>query len=203
MMKKNNINCLFLDIGNVLFYFDPAIALKKISCITGREISLIVSQMEKPTDDFERGLINSDEYYKIFVSLYGNIIGFKEFSSIYNNIFTPNYSLLNRLPVLREKYDLVIVSNTNEMHLEYLNDSYKDYFDCFLHLVCSHEIGYKKPETGFFMTALKLSGKDVSEVLYFDDIRENVYMAASLGIKAVLYREYPDFENQVVLLEKY
>ncbi len=196
MRKRNNIKFIFLDIGNVLFYFDFRIALRRLSSCSGKDPELIYDSMYVPTERLERGLINSYEYFDIFVSIFGNLIEFKDFKNIFNDIFAPNCQMLEKLALLKEYYTLAIVSNTNEMHIEYLKGIYQGYFDHFSTAVYSHEIGFKKPEEGFFMTALRMSGADASEVIYFDDIAENAQKARSLGIRSVVYKEYKDFEDE-------
>ncbi len=54
---------------------------------------------------------------------------------------------------------------------------------------CSAEIGYKKPDTEFFMHILATLGADPSDIWYFDDAVENIESAKKIGINAILYND--------------
>lgn len=186
-MKNNNIESIFFDIGNVLFYFDLNIALNKVSERIGVSSPIISKNMEYDTDRFERGIIDRFEYYRSFSGKFGNEIEFLDFCYIFNNIFEPNYALLDILGKLGEKYQLTIVSNTNELHIEFLKDNYQIYFNYFDTEIYSHKTGYKKPQADFFHKAIEISNTDYGKVLYFDDLKENIEAGISLGIKSIQY----------------
>lgn len=198
-MSNKSIKAIFFDIGNVLFYFDLNISIEKISKRLGIKPGQILPVMREATDLFEKGIINKDQYYGAFTENFGNDIAMDEFYDIFNDIFTPNYHLLDLLPELSESYKLVIVSNTNEMHISHLTAKFGSYFDHFKIKVYSHEIGCKKPDHIFFEKAVSLSGVKYSEVIYFDDLPENINSAEILGIKGKLYNKGLDIEEALLL----
>ena len=58
------------------------------------------------------------------------------------------------LAALKRKYPLILVSNTNEAHIDFVRANYRvlDYFD---HLVFSYEVGSLKPDREIFDRAIQ------------------------------------------------
>ena len=86
-----------------------------------------------------------------------------------------------RLAVLKRKYPLILVSNTNEAHAEFIRAKYRifDYFD---HHVLSYRVGSLKPDMKIFEHAILASGCPPETLFFTDDREENVRAAQQLGI---------------------
>jgi len=54
-------------------------------------------------------------------------------------------------------------------------------------LTLSFEVGAVKPEPEIYLTCLSALGVDPAEALFVDDRRENVYAAAALGMRALVF----------------
>jgi len=49
----------------------------------------------------------------------------------------------------------------------------------------SHEVGFKKPAVEIFLKAIEWASVSPMAILFVDDIKEHVEVAASLGIQAI------------------
>lgn len=101
---------------------------------------------------------------------------------------------------LKEKYNVYLLSNTNAIHLKYINDvmlpripgalpSLDDYFH---RAYYSHIMGKRKPHTDIFEEVLADSGLKANETLFLDDNHDNIIGAGKVGIKTAFVNT-PDY----------
>lgn len=95
------------------------------------------------------------------------------------------------LPQLRKKYQLYLLSNTNEIHLKEFKRRYQllspqsafdDLFDAAYY---SHRIGHRKPDASAFQFVLEKHGLVPQETLFIDDSINNIEAAQALGLQTV------------------
>ena len=79
---------------------------------------------------------------------------------------------------------LALLSNTNILHWNHIRDE-ASVFRQFDHLFLSFEIRYCKPESGAFDIVLESMPVSPSEILFLDDMEQNISAASRLGIQAV------------------
>ena len=100
-------------------------------------------------------------------------------------------SRLQMIADLRNKYQTIVLSNTNAIHLEAFNkivakttDGGKigQFFD---KVYYSHELGICKPEPEIYTHILQLNHLKAEETLFIDDIKKNIIAAKSVGLKTV------------------
>jgi putative hydrolase of the HAD superfamily len=92
---------------------------------------------------------------------------------------------------LKTQYQVGILSNTNEIHIEavyaqlqaqHRMDNFDSLFDWVFY---SHEMGLAKPSQDIYQKLLLELGTTANRVLFFDDLQANVAGAASVGIQAI------------------
>lgn len=93
---------------------------------------------------------------------------------------------------LTEDHNVVILSNTNSIHIKRFNEifhsssSYKLPADLFHKTYYSHEINDRKPNKSCFQFVLNDFGMIPEETMFFDDNEDNIQAAKKLGIHTVL-----------------
>jgi len=105
-------------------------------------------------------------------------------------------ALLDELPMhrldflrqLSENHRILLLSNTNNIHLSYIFDQYGQHAleKAFSYCYYSHLIGLAKPDRMIYKYVLRNEGLEASEVLFLDDKAENISSAAGLGIQTIL-----------------
>jgi putative hydrolase of the HAD superfamily len=104
-------------------------------------------------------------------------------SRAWSSIFLPGLIIPEELlSNLKARYPLILVSNTNESHADFVARNYSvlDYFD---HKIFSHEVGSMKPDRKIYDAAIAVAGKPPGALFFTDDREENVESAARLGIR--------------------
>ena len=88
---------------------------------------------------------------------------------------------------LRENYCVCLFTNMSPELFNFWNSKWKltDRFD---YVFVSGKIKAKKPDPHAFRIVVHQLGAKPSDIIFFDDIAENVESAASIGIKAVQFQ---------------
>lgn len=205
-MKQNKYDVIICDLGNVLINFDHRIAVRRILEHTPKkEEEIYALFFDSPlTGLYEEGKLSSDEFFcrvKEFLKLDMDYDGFLP---IWNEIFFEapiNIKMQNFLRKIKPKYRLIMMSNLNEAHFEFLRKR-MSIFSEFDKLVLSYEVGFRKPEPQVYKLALGFAGTQGPRAFYIDDRRDLIEAASKLGIKGIIFDGELAFEKIVKELER-
>jgi putative hydrolase of the HAD superfamily len=111
----------------------------------------------------------------------------------------PTYKL-DLLLELKEKYNTLLLSNTNELHWGWSEKnvfSYKGHqaADFFNRIYLSHELHMVKPHAGIFEYVIKDARIIPEESLFIDDALPNCRTAASLGFHTYMPEAGEDWRH--------
>jgi putative hydrolase of the HAD superfamily len=199
MKHFKNITTLIFDFGGVLINLDRNLCIQNFK-------QLGVQNLEKVLNDYaqsgffeqlERGQINAEKFREEIRNMTSNPLTDSQIDlawcSFLQDIPTEKLDLLIEL---RKKYRILLLSNTNSIHIQYSLDrfTYKDrslcdYFDkCYL----SYEMGMAKPDAEIFEALLSDAQLKAGECLLLDDGAKNIEQAHKLGIQTYLVKEKED-----------
>jgi putative hydrolase of the HAD superfamily len=189
-MTKNKYEAILCDLGNVLINFDHKIAVKKILHLTPENEHDIYQFFfdSSLTKDYEEGKISSIEFFKKVKSLLKLDMEYIEFLPIWNDIFFEkplNKKIQSFLTAIKGKYKLVMISNINEAHYEFLKKK-MPIFGEFDKLILSYEIGFRKPAKEIYDAALKSVNTAPSKAFYVDDRADLIEAASRFGIEGMM-----------------
>lgn len=190
-MTKRKYEAIFCDLGNVIINFDHRIAVKKILTKTGKNEHDIYQLFFDSgiTKDYEEGKISSLDFFKKVRDSLDLDIGNEKLLPIWNDIFfeTPlNKKIQAFLSEAKEKYKLVMISNINETHWEFLKHKVP-VFSKFDKLILSYEVGFRKPAREIYDAALESVKIAPSKAFYIDDRKDLIEAASRFGIKGVAF----------------
>ena len=156
-----------------------------------------INEVIRLLDTYERGKIKSSKFYDEIKRIFRlERLSFSEFSEKFCNIFSPNRKVLDLYSTLKDKFTLFYLSNTCEMHVDYLDRKY-GLFNLFDGGVFSYKVGYRKPENEVYSILLDKTRKSPKECIFIDDIKENIEAAEKFGIKSILYTKDTDLEKEL------
>lgn len=105
-------------------------------------------------------------------------------------------ALLDELPMhrldflqkLSEHHRILLLSNTNNIHLSYIFEKYGQLVleNAFHNCYYSHLIGLAKPDIMIYKYLLTQEQVHAGETLFLDDKAENIQTASELGIQTIL-----------------
>jgi putative hydrolase of the HAD superfamily len=191
-MFSQKYSAIVFDLGNVLINFDYRIAVEKFNKIEpnlGKKFLEHHKNNYQIHRSFEKGLITEEEFIRIALSGVNHKVEPETFAKIYSDIFTPNNDVISLLPILKNKFKLILLSNTDPLHKKYGWEKY-EFLSLFDHLVLSFDIGSVKPEENIYKAVEVFSKFTPQEHLYIDDIAEYTITAKELGWDAIQFLDY-------------
>jgi putative hydrolase of the HAD superfamily len=180
------IRAILFDLGKVLvdFNFETGVQALHAACSISRNQLEEVLWDENCIRRYERGEISTAEFHDYLCETADLTLDLEDFSRTWSSVFLPDLIVSEQLLLaLKRNYPLILVSNTNELHIDFVRENYRvlDYFD---HHVLSYEVGSLKPDRRIFEHAIALSGHPADALFFTDDREENISAASELGIHA-------------------
>jgi epoxide hydrolase-like predicted phosphatase len=200
-MQKIKCSVIVFDLGNVLIPFDYNILIKRLDAVkegSGKHFVDTYFTNYEFHRDFERGEINEEKFIERMLEILDHSIDGKTFCNYFSSVFKQNREVAALLPVLKKKYKLILLSNTNSIHQKYGWEQY-DFLKYFDDLILSHKIGSVKPEEKIYRAVEKSSGSPAEEHIFIDDIEEYVNAAKSFGWDGVHFKGYNNLVDELKL----
>lgn len=180
------INTIIFDFGNVFINLDIEDAIKKTH--EAFEINALSEEMVAFNSFYEQGLISTDEFIEFYIENFPKQTK-DELIAIWNIILKdfPKHRLEFLQKLKKEnKYKLILLSNTNELHIECIKKNvpfYNEFKDCFDAYYLSQEINLRKPNKDIFEFVLTENNLNANHCLFIDDNKANIITANDLGFK--------------------
>ena len=188
----NEIKSIIFDLGGVILnldYLKTEDEFKKIGVLNFKEF---YSQKKQTLlfDDFEKGKIKPEEFISSFKESENLKIKEIDFINAWN-------AMLLEIPIeklqfidgLKKDYKIILLSNTNEIHIKKFEDDLKknnmleQFYKCFDKIYYSSRMGKRKPEENCFKQVLEENGLIAENTLFIDDSIQHVEGAKKAGIK--------------------
>lgn len=191
--------CLLLDMGKVLLDFDLRRFGRRMTELTGIDEDILRKAF---TDDglprrYESGMITDRDFHRIACSRLSCQVSWEDFLVAWNSIFDPIPILPEEtIHRLAERSDLWVVSNTNNLHFDYILKTYS-FLRHFRGYILSHEVGAMKPDPRIFEAALGRAGRPPQDIVFVDDQEANVSAARALGMDAFQFFDPDQFELEM------
>lgn len=192
------IRNVIFDFGNVIVDLDREGVARRFAEM-GVDVAhfLGISAQKGVFEDLELGRIEPDEWCERFVAM-GHEFQLKDTPltlskekviDAWNSMLAgiPRRRLL-ALQELHRKYHVSLLSNTNQIHVDF---SFEEHFrkqgfeptQLFEHIFLSNEMHLAKPGKTIFERVLQESGYKPEETLFIDDSAENCAAFAELGVQ--------------------
>ncbi|KAB2852667.1 MAG: HAD family phosphatase [Ignavibacterium sp.] len=193
-MINKKYSAVVFDLGQVILSFDYKFFVEKVNNYkngVGEKFLELYKSNYHIHRDFERGKISEDSFIHQMLNYLDNVIDGETFCRYWSDIFSLNEDVVALLPILKQKYNLYLVSNTNSIHKKYGFQHY-EFLKLFDKLFLSHEVGFVKPEKEIYRAVEKESGLLPEEHIFIDDILEYVDAAKQLGWDGIQFNGYID-----------
>jgi len=183
------IKTIIFDLGNVVVSFDHRKTSKRLADAFKHADDAVYEKAvaSEIVREYNLGRLSTDEFIAAINREFGGQIGYEDFYAAWNCTFLPEPIISERLiERLSEKYKLLVLSDTNEMHFDFIRENYSmmKYFDDF---VVSHKVNVVKPSAEIFQKAVELAECQPEECLFIDDLAANVDGAQKIGLQAIQF----------------
>jgi len=136
---------------------------------------------------YEHGEIDSDEFLRQVNGLLSDQFPVDELKAAWNNLFSPIREMLAVAGKLKQHCGVYLLSNTSELHWQYLQDAFG--LDKICHdRLASYEVGAMKPAPEIFSAACSRFDLHPESTVFIDDLEENVKGAIACGWHGIWHR---------------
>jgi putative hydrolase of the HAD superfamily len=183
------IKAIIFDLGNVIVPFDFGRAYQRMEEVSGLSREQIRTRISTAGlgPMLESGQIEPLDFIEQINRLLGTRVAYDEFRNLWVSIFERRTLIPEDLLVsLRDRYRLLLLSNTNALHFGWLDETFP-HLSHFHHRVLSHEVRALKPDPRIYAEAIKHSGCHAGECFFTDDIPAYVEGACAAGLDAVQF----------------
>jgi haloacid dehalogenase superfamily, subfamily IA, variant 3 with third motif having DD or ED len=192
----SKIKAIVFDLGMVLIPFNYELAVNRLNLLkpgAGDRVMNFVKENYHLFRLFEAGKLTENEYIPQLMKAAGTgeVVPHEKFCRIYSEIFSINYDVAELLEVLKPKYRLFLLSNTNPVHREYGYAGF-EFLQHFEKLFYSDEVGAVKPEAAIYQAVEAYSGLKPEEHLFIDDIEDYINGAKRCGWQGIQFFNYRD-----------
>ena len=184
---------IIFDLGGVLLNIDYKLTEQAFIDLGITNFGGLYSQIRQNSffDDWETGRLTKQQFIEGLKSACGIDMSEDQVCKAWNAMLLDMpLRRLQLLQQLRLYYDLVLLSNTNEVHEEAVTGIVRDthgqmlvaFFD---KVYFSHRIGMRKPDAEIFRYVLGDNDWKAEETLFIDDSIQHIEAAKVLGIQAI------------------
>lgn len=201
---NTTIRNLIFDLGGVLYDLDVEGCLQAFEQAGLTEVRQLITGTNEAGifQAYETGEISTPRFREEARKLIGNPqLTDEEIDRMWSRmlVYLPQEKL-NLLSELGKQYNIYLLSNTNELHWEYVVQqafTVRGYqvSDFFRQVFLSFRMKLAKPNPAIFLTALESAGLQAEETLFIDDSPVNCQAAESVGIQAIHYTPGEDLRS--------
>lgn len=189
------INTIIFDFGNVFIDLDIENGFQESLKTLG--ISTLSKDIIDINKLYETGSISTDDFINFYAEKFPHLTKV-ELIDLWNVILKdfPKYRLdfLKQLKS-EKKYQLILLSNTNELHINWIKEHvpfYEDFKNSFDAFYLSHDINLRKPNADIFEFVLNTNNLNAENCIFIDDNADNIETAKHLGIKTWYITPYKE-----------
>lgn len=193
-------NILF-DLGGVIYDIEMRRTQAAMEQLLGKEMGLTLfskTTQQEIISLYEMGKISTADFIEELRKQFGIDATDKQIADAWNAILIgviPGRVAL--LEQLKPHYNLALLSNTNDLHYEYIYSAcvpvYAQMQQCFF----SCKMGMRKPNADIFETTLATLGWKKEETIFVEDSPPNILGAKSIGLPVFPIEKDGDFERLI------
>jgi putative hydrolase of the HAD superfamily len=198
------------EIKNIVFDFGGVIVDTNMAGAINKFKEIGIDAIEEFLDPYrqkgifrkiEDGSISREEFYVEICRLTGTNIDRKDIDQGWLDFLMPvEQERLDYILTLREKYKLLLLSNTNDIIMSWATSEKfspagkpLDYY--FDELYVSYKMGCMKPDAEIFNKMIRSAQINPSETFFIDDSDANITTAKKLGFKTFWFKKENSFSE--------
>jgi FMN phosphatase YigB (HAD superfamily) len=187
---------LILDLGGVIVDHDNALCYDRLIVLldkppTRAEIAGVIA-----TSGVGNGSVTAEGLFDALRERYGSAASEAQFLEAWSCHFTLKEDVHRLLIDIKAARPIVICSNTNAAHWNFLNDRY-ELDRLAAKAILSHECRCEKPKPEIYLRAAAAHGAEPHECLFIDDLVANIEGAKALGFQTHHFTGYEAFREAV------
>ena len=189
---------VIFDLGGVVVEVESDRLVHQVAQLVGRSFEEVQKAVyhDELLLPFELGRINAKVYYEGLKKQLKLRWTYEQFVRAWNGIFTENVEVTSIMQRLRKRHRLAALSNTNELHLEYIKAAIPS-LSVIQEWIASCDVGLRKPDPKIYLLALERTGVRPGQAVYVDDRPELVDAGRSIGLVGIRFENGRQLEQDL------
>lgn len=183
-MTNERIKIICFDLGGVLLEVNWQLTLDYFNLTITPQKALLEIGQSQIYFEYEKGNIKAGEFAQYINQKYNCELSTEKFKLGWNKCLTGAINgaaeIIDSIP---HHYKIFALSNTNQEHYDYYR--HFSFFKKFKKIIASQHLGLRKPDPLIYQKAIELINHPPQEILYFDDLIENVEGAKKAFMNAL------------------
>jgi putative hydrolase of the HAD superfamily len=192
------MRAILFDIGNVLVRYEHQRTMTALAALYGAEPTQLLARYAEIGRQFGAGEIGAQQVVDQLNQRFATTRTLEEFSAAFCAGISRDEDALAYVTGLQIDGELAVgaISNTNAVHVTWL-DAHVPELNEFELVIMSNEVRILKPDLEIFELALEILDIRPAQVLYIDDLAENVEAARQLGMSAIVHHDWTETRTQI------
>lgn len=200
-MRPKNI---LFDLGGVIYDIDPQLTQNAIQALLpSNELATFYSKTSQISaiSDYEMGKMDTPTFIRKVKEELGLEVHDKVIADAWNALLVGLVEgRVAQIQSLKGKYNLALLSNTNDLHFTYIQKDCQPIYDLMDRCFFSFLMGMRKPNADIFEKVLTEMNWKREETLFIEDSPPNILGAEAIGLPVFPIRALSDFEELMVYL---
>lgn len=184
---------IIFDLGGVILDIDLQRAKHAFARAAGKDLESKFAEFWNSgvLKEYETGKVTSAQFRETIKNHTSIQLSESEFDKCWNEILIQiPINRVNALKTLAKRHDLHLLSNTNEIHINWVdayvakNFGLKLISDLFRETFYSYKLGLRKPDKEIYSHVVKKLEARPTDCIFIDDYEPNVKGAKALGLDA-------------------
>jgi FMN phosphatase YigB (HAD superfamily) len=196
MSQTENRLRLILDLGGVIVDQDNALSLDRLADLLQKPPARAKLAAVIKASGIGAGSLSAPQLFELLRERYGSRASQRDFLGAWTCHFTLKPDVYKLLRSIKATRPIVICSNTDAAHWNYLNRLYgleRLAITAILSFVC----GCEKPGSEIYRLAAAAHGCEPHECLFVDDLLVNIEAAKALGFHTHHFTGYEAFRRAI------
>jgi putative hydrolase of the HAD superfamily len=192
------VKALLFDIGGVVIDYDFNRVFARWAADSKRSVELIQSRFsfDHAFEAFERGEIEATDYFDSLRTTLGIDISDRQFEDGWNRVYIGEIDgMAELLEFAGRKLPIYALTNSNAVHKKVWSTQFSRILSRFRTVFNSSDIGSRKPDPEVFHFIADATGVDLHQMVFYDDLVENIAGAQAVGMKTVHVTSISDVEK--------
>jgi glucose-1-phosphatase len=201
-VSSPKVRAIIFDIGGVLIRVNASRATSGLAQGLPLSSEEIWSALEKDPrwPDWQKGRLSPQDWHLHLAKRLGGKLSFEQFVQVWNHALDPEPIQDDGfLEKLSKKYRLAVLSNTDPLHVAYMERTY-DFLGFFRARIYSCRVGTRKPSPLIYKEALQACKVRAEAAIYIDDIAGYAQAAQHLGIRSIVFQSTEQLQSDLRLL---
>lgn len=202
---EKNISTIIFDFGNVLIDLDIRGFNARIRELTGLHDEADIAPLEERARAYERGELSTELFINNVIKLSRHPLQARQIIDCWNSMLVGiRPETLHLLTWLKNQYATYILSNTNPLHIQWVYEHLRmthqivDFEKRYLHgAFYSYQVNLIKPDPRIYERVVSDTGTSPENILFLDDLEQNVLGAHRAGWNAVIHPPGRDLMNSL------